>query len=71
MHLIQLVMAFFFSFEKKKKKPQQFQAVFKQFSGGIYGSSDNVVADETELQQHQKLERLFISTRAGKVATLL
>lgn len=45
---------------------KQQQAVFKQFSGGIYGSSDNVVADETELQQHQKLERLFISTRAGK-----
>lgn len=45
-----------------------FQAVFKQFAGGIYGGSDNVVADETELQQHQKLERLYISTRAGKVA---
>ncbi|PRQ27137.1 putative SH3 domain-containing protein [Rosa chinensis] len=45
---------------------KQQQAVFKQFAGGIYGSSDNVVGDETELQQHQKLEKLFISTRAGK-----
>ncbi|XP_050363437.1 SH3 domain-containing protein 2-like [Argentina anserina] len=44
---------------------KQQQAVFKQFAGGMYGSSDNVV-DETELQQHQKLEKLFISTRAGK-----
>ncbi|KAK9165375.1 hypothetical protein Scep_000566 [Stephania cephalantha] len=42
---------------------KQQQAVFKQFGG--YGSSD-VVADEAELQQHQKLEKLFISTRAGK-----
>ncbi|KAF4358309.1 hypothetical protein F8388_014579 [Cannabis sativa] len=45
---------------------KQQQAVFKQFAGGIYGGSDNVGADGTELQQHQKLERLYISTRAGK-----
>ncbi|BBG94864.1 SH3 domain-containing protein [Prunus dulcis] len=45
---------------------KQQQAVFKQFSGGIYGGSDNIVPDETELQQHQKLERLYISTRAAK-----
>lgn len=39
-----------------------FQAVLKQF----YGGSD-VVADEAEIQQHQKLEKLYISTRAAKV----
>ncbi|OVA06168.1 Src homology-3 domain [Macleaya cordata] len=38
-------------------------AVFKQFGG--YGGSD-VVTDESELQQHLKLEKLYISTRAGK-----
>lgn len=44
------------------------QAVLKQFGGGGYGGSDNVITDEAELQQHQKLEKLYISTRAGKVA---
>ncbi|CAI9103726.1 OLC1v1002264C1 [Oldenlandia corymbosa var. corymbosa] len=39
------------------------QAVLKQFGG--YGGSD-VLADEVELQQHQKLEKLYISTRAAK-----
>ncbi|KAK8944106.1 hypothetical protein KSP39_PZI008303 [Platanthera zijinensis] len=38
------------------------QAVLKQF----YGSPDNTLTDEFELQQHQKLEKLFISTRAAK-----
>ncbi|KAH7523551.1 hypothetical protein FEM48_Zijuj06G0024100 [Ziziphus jujuba var. spinosa] len=37
-------------------------AVFRQ----IAGRSDNVITDETELQQHKRLERLYISTRAGK-----
>lgn len=46
------------------------QAVFRQFAG-VYGGSDNVVADETELQHHQRLEKLYISTRAGKVTPLL
>ncbi|KAJ9674845.1 hypothetical protein PVL29_024025 [Vitis rotundifolia] len=41
-------------------------AVLKQFSGGGYGGPDNVLTDESELQQHQKLEKLYISTRAGK-----
>ncbi|KAI4321626.1 hypothetical protein MLD38_034988 [Melastoma candidum] len=44
---------------------KQQQAVFRQFTG-IYGGADNVVADETELLHHQKLEKLYISTRAGK-----
>ncbi|XP_058098705.1 SH3 domain-containing protein 2 isoform X2 [Magnolia sinica] len=42
------------------------KAVLKQFGGGGYGGSDGVVTDEAELQQHQKLEKLYISTRAGK-----
>lgn len=48
----------------REQVAKQQQAVFKQFAG--YGGSDNVAADETEVQQHQKLERLYISTRAGK-----
>ncbi|KAE9447334.1 hypothetical protein C3L33_20784, partial [Rhododendron williamsianum] len=47
-----------------------FQAVFKQFGAGGYGS-DNVVPDEAELQHHQKLEKLYISTRAAKVIETL
>ncbi|PWA76085.1 SH3 domain-containing protein [Artemisia annua] len=42
------------------------QAVFKQFGGGGYGGSDNVVTDEAEFKLHQKLEKLYISTRAAK-----
>jgi len=47
------------------------QAVLKQFGGGGYGNSDNVVTDGAELQQHQKLEKLYISTRSSKVCHLL
>jgi N-methylhydantoinase B/oxoprolinase/acetone carboxylase alpha subunit len=43
------------------------KAVFKQFGGGGYGSG---LADEAELNQHQKLEKLYISTRAAKVVFL-
>lgn len=46
------------------------QAVLKQFGGGGYGGSDTVITDEAELHQHQKLEKLYISTRAGKVVGL-
>ncbi|WMV13137.1 hypothetical protein MTR67_006522, partial [Solanum verrucosum] len=42
------------------------QAVLKQFGAGGYGS--DLVTDEAEMQQHHKLERLYISTRAAKVA---
>ncbi|CAN1745560.1 SH3 domain-containing protein 2 [Linum perenne] len=42
------------------------QAVLKQFGGSGYGGSDGVVTDEAELHQHQRLEKLYISTRAGK-----
>jgi len=37
----------------------------KQFGGG-YGA-DGAFADEAEAQQHSKLEKLYISTRAAKV----
>jgi len=43
---------------------KQQQAVLKQFSG--HGSQDHIVLDEAELQRHQQLERLYISTKAAK-----
>ncbi|KAG6762899.1 hypothetical protein POTOM_033426 [Populus tomentosa] len=45
---------------------RMFNAVLKQFGASGYGGSDTLVTDEAELHQHQKLERLYISTRAGK-----
>ncbi|WZZ09463.1 hypothetical protein YC2023_095384 [Brassica napus] len=39
------------------------QAVFKQFGGGGHGSG---LSDDAELHHHQKLEKLYISTRAAK-----
>ncbi|KAG4979478.1 hypothetical protein AAZX31_12G036400 [Glycine max] len=50
----------------REQVARQQQAVLKQFGGGGYGGSDNVVTDGVELQLHQKLEKLYISTRAGK-----
>ncbi|XP_043709933.1 SH3 domain-containing protein 2-like [Telopea speciosissima] len=50
----------------REQVAKQQQAVFKQFGGGGYGGSDNLVTDEAELHQHQKLEKLYISTRAAK-----
>ncbi|KAK6916628.1 SH3 domain [Dillenia turbinata] len=50
----------------REQVARQQQAVLKQFGAGGYGGSDNVVTDEAELQQHQKLEKLYISTRAAK-----
>lgn len=44
-----------------------FQAVIKQFGGTGYESSDVMVIDEVEMQRHQQLEKLYRSTRAGKV----
>lgn len=43
------------------------KAVFKQFGGGGHGSG---LSDDAELHQHQKLEKLYISTRAAKVLYL-
>ncbi|KAH9325652.1 hypothetical protein KI387_005830, partial [Taxus chinensis] len=45
---------------------KQQQAVLKQFTASGYGSSDTIVIDEAELQRHQLLEKLFVSTRTGK-----
>jgi hypothetical protein len=45
----------------------KFQAVIKQFGGTGYERSDSVVIDEVELQQHQRLEKLYGSTRSGRV----
>ncbi|XP_061340584.1 SH3 domain-containing protein 2-like [Gastrolobium bilobum] len=50
----------------REQVARQQQAVLKQFGAGGYGGSDNVVTDEIEFQLHQKLEKLYISTRAGK-----
>ncbi|KAG5543109.1 hypothetical protein RHGRI_016005 [Rhododendron griersonianum] len=49
----------------REQVAKQQQAVFKQFAGGL-GGSDSNVADEVEFYQHKKLEKLYISTRAGK-----
>ncbi|XP_010530811.1 PREDICTED: SH3 domain-containing protein 2 [Tarenaya hassleriana] len=50
----------------REQVARQQQAVLKQFGGGGYGGSDSVITDEAELQQHHKLEKLYISTRAAK-----
>ncbi|CAN0892902.1 SH3 domain-containing protein 3 [Linum grandiflorum] len=46
---------------------KQQQAMKKQFSGSGYEGSDSVVIDEVELQRHQQLEKLYRTTRAGRV----
>lgn len=43
---------------------KQQHAVLKQFAG--HGSGNDVIIDEAELQRHQQLEKLYISTRAAK-----
>uniref|UniRef100_A0A6N2LZL7 Uncharacterized protein n=1 Tax=Salix viminalis TaxID=40686 RepID=A0A6N2LZL7_SALVM len=47
----------------REQVAKQQQAVLKQFGAGGYGGSDTVITDEAELHQHQKLEKLYISTR--------
>ncbi|KAL8225726.1 hypothetical protein R6Q57_018283 [Mikania cordata] len=49
----------------REQVARQQQAVLKQFAGGLGGSED-LLANEIELQQHQKLEKLYISTRSAK-----
>ncbi|KAI3736937.1 hypothetical protein L2E82_26926 [Cichorium intybus] len=49
----------------REQVARQQQAVLKQFAGGLGGSED-IVANEIELQQQQKLEKLYISTRSAK-----
>ncbi|XP_052192373.1 SH3 domain-containing protein 2-like [Diospyros lotus] len=50
----------------REQVARQQQAVLKQFGSGGYGGSGNVVLDATELQQYQKLEQLYLSTRGAK-----
>lgn len=45
--------------------------MIKQFSASGYESSDVMVIDEVEMQRHQQLEKLYRSTRAGKVLRFL
>lgn len=49
----------------REQVARQQQAVLKQFGAGGYGS-ENLATDDAEFQQHQKLEKLYISTRAAK-----
>ncbi|CAL9154716.1 SH3 domain-containing protein 2-like isoform X1 [Musa acuminata AAA Group] len=50
----------------REQVARQQQAVFKQFGGGGYGSPDSLFADAAEYKQHQKIENLYMSTRAAK-----
>nr|XP_009382718.1 PREDICTED: SH3 domain-containing protein 2-like isoform X2 [Musa acuminata subsp. malaccensis] len=50
----------------REQVARQQQAVLKQFGGGGYGISDNVITDEAELQQYRRIEQLYISTRSSK-----
>jgi hypothetical protein len=48
----------------REQVARQQQAVLKQF--GAYGGQDGIATDEAELYQHQKLEKLYLSTRTAK-----
>ncbi|KAL0454134.1 UNVERIFIED_CONTAM: SH3 domain-containing protein 2 [Sesamum latifolium] len=48
----------------REQVARQQQAVMRQF--GAYGDTDFVMNNDAELQQHKKLEKLYISTRAAK-----
>ena len=61
---LRLILCFLTSYELN------LQAVIKQFSTTGYERSDSVVIDEVELQQHQRLEKLYSSTRSGRVRTV-
>lgn len=50
----------------REQVAKQQQAVLKQFTGYTGSLSPDVFADEANLKRHQQLERLYISTRAGK-----
>ncbi|CAI9116858.1 OLC1v1018128C1 [Oldenlandia corymbosa var. corymbosa] len=49
----------------REQVARQQQAVFKQFTNGL-GGVESGANDDSESQQHQKIEKLYISTRAGK-----
>ncbi|KAM3388526.1 hypothetical protein ACQJBY_010968 [Aegilops geniculata] len=42
------------------------EQVARQFGAGGYGNSDNAFTDESEVKLHQRLEKLYLSTRAAK-----
>jgi hypothetical protein len=48
----------------REQVAKQQQAVLKTLSG--YSQGDSLILDEAELQRHQQLERLYISTKAAK-----
>nr|XP_043636914.1 SH3 domain-containing protein 2-like isoform X2 [Erigeron canadensis] len=48
----------------REQVARQQQAVLKQFGG--LGGSEDIVANEVEIRQQQKLEKLYISTRSAK-----
>ncbi|KAG2319023.1 hypothetical protein Bca52824_012236 [Brassica carinata] len=50
----------------REQVARQQQAVLRQFGGGGYGGSGTVITDEEELHRHQKIEKLYISTRSAK-----
>lgn len=41
--------------------------MIKQFGGSGYESSEVMVIDEVEMQMHHQLEKLYRSTRSGRV----
>lgn len=41
--------------------------MIKQFGGSGYESSEVMVIDEFEMQMHHQLEKLYRSTRSGRV----
>ncbi|XP_022899359.1 SH3 domain-containing protein 3-like [Olea europaea var. sylvestris] len=55
----------------REQVAKQQQAVIKQFSASGYESSEVMVIDEIEMQTHQQLEKLYRSTRSGRVTILL
>lgn len=48
----------------REQVAKQQQAVLKTFSGHSQG--DHLILDEAELQRHQQLEKLYVSTKAAK-----
>lgn len=50
----------------REQVAKQQQAVLKQFTGYAGSQGPDIIGDEAELQRHQQLERLYISTRASK-----
>lgn len=45
--------------------------MIKQFGGTGYDGSDVMVIDEVEMHRHQQLDKLYRSTRSGRVEMFL